>query len=184
MTPPTEVVSVIRHEVRPGHQQAYEAWTKEVVPIAQQFNGHHGVTILRPPDGAFTYTVVLHFDTTEHLREWLESDVRQLMIARVQPHLALPGEVEIRPGLDFWLSMPGHRRAIPHRQFLLALSVIFPLSQILPLILNPLLTMVPGSSIPGLRGLMYSAVTVGLMTYVIMPRYTRRVASWLYGNAG
>ena len=107
MAQPAEVVSVIRHQVRPGHRDAYEAWTEEVVPVAQRFDGHHGVAIIRPPDGGLTYTIVLHFDTLEHLRAWLESDVRQRLLARVEPHLAQPGEVEIRPGLDFWLSVPG-----------------------------------------------------------------------------
>jgi antibiotic biosynthesis monooxygenase (ABM) superfamily enzyme len=183
MTPSAEVVSVIRHRVRPGHQPDYEAWTRDIVPIAQQFEGHHGVAIIRPPEGERTYTVVLHFDTLEHLRAWLESDVRQRLLARVQKHLAQPGDVEIRPGLDFWLSMPGQRRPRPLRQFLLALSVIFPLSILVPLALNPLLTHLPATSAAlVVRSLVVSAVIVGLMTYLIMPRYTRRVAGWLYGE--
>ncbi len=183
MTQPAEVVSVIRHEVRPGHQDAYEAWTKDIVPIAQHFDGHHGVAIIRPPEGARTYTIVLHFDTIEHLRAWLDSDVRQRLLSRVEPHLAQPGDVEIRPGLDFWLSVPGHRRAVPFRQFLLALSVIFPLSLLVPALVNPVLTVVPGGSLLVVRALVSSATIVGVMTYLIMPRYTRSVASWLYGDA-
>ncbi len=182
MKQPSEVVSVIRHEVRPGHEDAYEAWTREVLPIARTFDGHHGVAIVRPPDGSRTYTIVLHFDTLDHLRGWLESDVRQLLIARVQQHLLQPGEVEIRPGLDFWLSVPGHRRAIPHRQFLLALSVIFPLSLLVPLALNPMLAWIPWGTAPIVRSLVASATLVGLMTYVVMPRYTRATARWLYGE--
>lgn len=180
MSPPSEVVSVIRHTVRPGHEDAYEAWTRDVLPIAQTFDGHHGVAIVRPPDGARTYTIVLHFDTLEHLRSWLESDVRQLLLARVQPHLLHADDVEIRPGLDFWLSVPGHRRAIPRRQFLLALSVIFPLSLLVPLALDPILAWLPGGSVAVVRALAVSAAIVGLMTYAIMPRYTRAVANWLY----
>lgn len=180
MTQPAEVVSVIRHQVRPGHQEAYEAWTQEVVPVAQRFEGHHGVAVIRPPDGELTYTFVLHFDTIEHLRAWLESDVRRRLLERVEPHLAQPGEVEIRPGLDFWIPAPGHRRAAPLRQFLLALSVIFPLSLIVPEVLNPVMAVVPGGSLLAFRALVSSATIVGLMTYVIMPRYTRAVASWLY----
>ena len=182
MNEPTEVVSVIRHDVRPGHELQYEAWTREVLPIARTFEGHHGVAIVRPPDGARTYTIVLHFDTLDHLRGWLESDVRQLLLARVQPHLLQPGEVEIRPGLDFWLSVPGHRRAIPHRQFLLALSVIYPLSLFVLTVLQPLLTPVPIVGHPVIRSLAGSALMVGMMTYVIMPRYTRAVSAWLYGD--
>jgi antibiotic biosynthesis monooxygenase (ABM) superfamily enzyme len=182
MTAAGEVVSLIRHDVRPGHEHAYEAWTREVVPVAQRFDGHHGVTIVRPPEGSHTYTVVLHFDTLDHLRAWLDSDVRQLLLSRVAPHLQQPGEVEIRPGLDFWLSLPGHRRAPPHKQFLLALSVIFPLSLAVPMALQPLFAAVPVLDVAVVRALLLSAAIVALMTYVIMPRYTRRVAAWLYGD--
>jgi antibiotic biosynthesis monooxygenase (ABM) superfamily enzyme len=183
MTQSAEVVSVIRHQVRPGHQADYEAWTRQVVPIAQQFEGHHGVAIIRPSDGEHTYTVVLHFDTLDHLRAWLESDVRRRLLAQAEAHLAQPGDIEIRPGLDFWLSMPGQRRAKPHRQFLVALSVIFPLSLVVPVVMQPLFASMPdGVAAPLVRSFVGSAVIVGLMTYVIMPRYTKRVASWLYGE--
>jgi antibiotic biosynthesis monooxygenase (ABM) superfamily enzyme len=182
MTDPTEVVSVIRHDVRPEHQAAYEAWTREVVPIAQQFDGHHGVAVIRPPDGGLTYTVVLHFDTLDHLKAWLESDIRRNLLTRVQPHLSHPGQVEIRPGLDFWLSAPGLKRAAPHRQFLIALSVIFPLSLLVPMALSPLLEHLPGGHLAVVRALIASATIVGLMTYAIMPRYTRLVGHWLYAD--
>lgn len=182
MTAHAEVVSVIRHDVRAGHETAYEEWFREIVRVAQGFEGHHGVAIVRPPEGGHTYTSVLHFDTLEHLRDWLESDVRHLMLARVQPHLTQTGEVEIRPGLDFWLSVPGHRRARPSRQFLLALSVIFPLSLVVPALVAPALDRLPGGHLPLLRAFVGSAAMVALMTYLIMPRYSRVAARWLYGD--
>src|SRR5690349_20261694 len=164
-----EVVSVIRHDVRPGSEGVYEAWTREVVPVAQTFPGHQGVVVIRPADGSRTYTVVLHFDTRAHLRDWLDSETRRELLARIEPALLYPGEVEIRPGLDFWLPPPGQRRARPARQFLVALSVIFPLSVLVPLLLRPLFALVPP----------VDTLIVWLMTYVIMPRYTRLVGRWL-----
>jgi len=180
MTAPSEVVSVIRHEVRPGGEAAYEAWTREVVPIAQTFPGHQGVAVIRPGDANREYTVVLHFDTVEHLRNWLESDTRRTLLERIEPVLAMPGEVEIRPGLDFWLSAPGQRRARPARQFLIALSVIFPLSLVVPMLLRPVFAAVPLVDTLVVRAFAASVLIVWLMTYVVMPRYTKRVARWLY----
>jgi uncharacterized protein len=180
MSRPSEVVSVIRHEIRPGSEQAYEAWTRDIVPIAQTFPGHHGVAVIRPPAGTRLYTVVLHFDTIEHLRGWLESDTRQALLARVEPHLAHPGEVEIRPGLDFWLPAPGQPRARPAKQFLLALSVIYPLTLVVPLLLQPVLGAIPALSHVAVRTFIVATIIVALMTYAIMPRYTRLVAGWLY----
>ncbi|MEQ1760273.1 MAG: hypothetical protein ABL986_18300, partial [Vicinamibacterales bacterium] len=61
-------------------------------------------------------------------------------------------------------------------------SVIFPLSLLVPLALGPLLGRLPGGDLPVVRALVVSAVIVGVMTYVIMPRYTRLVAGWLYAE--
>jgi uncharacterized protein len=180
MSAPSEVVSIIRHEVRPGGEAAYEAWTRQVVPVAQTFPGHQGVAVIRPGDASRQYTVVLHFDTVEHLRNWLESETRRKLLEQIEPVLALPGEVEIRPGLDFWLPAPGQRRARPARQFLLALSVIFPLSIVIPVLLRPLFAAVPLVDAPIVRAFIVSALIVWLMTYVVMPRYTKVVARWLY----
>ena len=64
---PSAVTSVIPHTVRAGSESRYEAWFREVTAIAQTFSGHRGVDFIRPPKGSRTYTVVLHFDTSEHL---------------------------------------------------------------------------------------------------------------------
>ena len=178
----TEVVSVIRHDVRPGHADDYEAWAKEVLPISQRFPGHQGVAIIRPPEGSgsTTYTIVLHFDTLEHLRGWLESDIRHQMLEKVDPHLTARGEVEIRPGLEFWLSPPGQKHARPWKQFLLVLAVIYPLSLVTSRIADPFFASVPALSPLPLRNLLTAAVVIALMTWIIMPRLTRRVAGWLY----
>ena len=175
-----EVVSVIRHDVKPGHAAAYEAWTKQVQPIAQGFPGHQGVAIIRPPQGSNVYTIVLHFDTLEHLRGWLESDVRNQLVANIEPHLTHRGEVEIHPGLEFWLSPPGATRARPYKQFLLVLGVIYPLSLVVSRLSEPFFNMVPSLSPLPLRNLVTVTVVIALMTWVIMPTLTRRLEGWLY----
>ena len=180
MSGPSEVVSVIRHQVRQGSEAAYEAWTREAVAIAQVFPGHQGVAVIRPPEGSRLYTVVLHFDTLEPLRGWLESGARQTLLQRIEPHLTQPGDVEIRPGLEVWLSPPGERRARPAKQFLVVLSVIYPLSMIVPLLLRPLFDVLPALDALPIRALTANLIIIGLMTYMIMPRYTRLVGEWLF----
>ncbi len=176
---PPEVVSVIRHVVKPGSEAAYEAWTRGIVPIAQGFAGHQGVTVIQPPPGSREYTVVLHFDSLEHLKAWLESETRRQLLGDIERHLVAPGEVEIRPGLDFWLAAPGAPRARPFRQFLVAWSVIYPLSLLVPALAAPVFGVVP---LPfPVRALVTSGAIVALMTWVVMPRYSRLVARWLFG---
>jgi uncharacterized protein len=70
----SEVTSVIRHDIKDGEQVDYEWWLQEIVPVAARFPGHRGVNVIRPATGATEYTIVLHFDTIDNLRAWLNSD--------------------------------------------------------------------------------------------------------------
>jgi antibiotic biosynthesis monooxygenase (ABM) superfamily enzyme len=177
----SEVVSVIRHEVKPGHDADYEAWVADVLPIAESFPGHQGVAIIRPPGGSRVYTIVLHFDTLEHLRGWLESDIRHSLLDKVQPFLThAPGEVEIRPGLEFWLSPPGQKHARPYKQFLLIVSAFYPLTLGMTWLLQPLAAAVPALAVMPVRVAIVGASVIAVMTWVVMPAYTKAVAGWLY----
>jgi antibiotic biosynthesis monooxygenase (ABM) superfamily enzyme len=178
----SEVTSVIHHNVRLGMEGRYETWLKEITPIAQRFQGHRGVNVIRPPKGSRAYTIVLHFATLGSLERWLSSETRKQLIDRVEPLLERGDQVEIKTGLEFWFTPPDseQKRAKPYKQFLLTLSVIFPLTIIVPWVLRPLFHVVPVLGVPGISNLIVAAVIVGLMTYVVMPRYTRLVAAWLY----
>jgi antibiotic biosynthesis monooxygenase (ABM) superfamily enzyme len=65
------VVSVSRHTVLPGKDQEYEAWLREIVPVAGKAEGQREMRVIRPHTGSRTYTIVLHFDALEHLEKWL-----------------------------------------------------------------------------------------------------------------
>jgi uncharacterized protein len=176
------VVSVLRHTVIPGKDQEYEAWLREIVPIAGNAEGHRGASVIRPQTGSRTYTVVLHFDRLAHLEQWLASGVWKQLILKVQ-HLLQDGEeVEIKTGLEFWFRPPDseQKRAKPYKQFLITLSVIFPLTMLVPWLLTPLFRAATVLGMPGITHFLVAAIIVALMTYVIMPRYTRLMAAWLY----
>jgi hypothetical protein len=136
------------------------------------------VTVVRPPAGSHTYTTVVRFDELAHLEGWLTSPSRQQLLDRIEPCLSRVDVPEIRTGLEFWVTPPrsGQLVARPYKQFLLVLSVIYPLSLALPEIAQPFLASMPAVG----QGLVTSASIVALMTYVIMPRYTRLLADWLY----
>jgi antibiotic biosynthesis monooxygenase (ABM) superfamily enzyme len=182
MPRPEVITAVIRHQVKAGAEVPYEAWLREINLAAQRIPGHVGVDILRPPQGAGLYTTVLRFDTLAHLQGWLASETRQGLIAQVEPLLVHSDPVDIKTGLEFWFTppTPGQKHPPPYKQFLLTLSVIFPLTLLVPWALQPLFQAVPLIGLPGVRHFASVAVIVGLMTYVIMPHYTRWMAAWLY----
>jgi antibiotic biosynthesis monooxygenase (ABM) superfamily enzyme len=89
--------------------------------------------------------------------------------------------VEIKTGLEFWFTPPSRQQvARPYKQFLVTLSVIYPLTLLVPFLLRPAFDAIAPLDSLYLRQLLVDAAIVALITYVIMPRYVRLIARWLY----
>jgi len=183
----TAVTLVIQHHIIGGAQADYEAWLKQIIPAAMGFDGHLGVNVIRPVAGSDRYTVVLRFDSHEHVDQWITSDTRKRLIAQVQPLLAKEEQRDLTTGLEYWFTPEDapQKKAKPYKQFLVTLSAIYPLTVIVPWLLAPVIHGVPLLAYPLLAypllaKLLVALVIVGLMTYVIMPRYTKLIASWLF----
>ena len=75
-------------------------------------------------------------------------------------------QVEIRTGLEFWFSTPSSEQehAKPYKQYLITLSVIFPLTMLVPWLLTPLFQALPILRTPGIPHFLVAAVIVALMT--------------------
>ena len=79
------VISKIIQRPCQKHVDAYEAWLKEIIPVAKEFEGHKGVNIIRPHKGHSDYTIALHFESETTLAEWLNSSERKRLIEKVRP---------------------------------------------------------------------------------------------------
>ncbi|MEA2939599.1 MAG: uncharacterized protein QOD09_128 [Bradyrhizobium sp.] len=177
----SEVTSIIQHTIKAGEQAAYEEWLREIVPVSTRAQGYRGINVIRPSAGSTEYTVVLHFDTIDNLRAWLDSEERRKLVDKVQPCLVGESRVEIKTGLEFWFAPPSpQRRARPFKQFLVTLSVIYPLTILIPFLLHPLFERIPLLQSLYIQQFLIAAAIVALIIYVIMPRYTPLIAKWLY----
>ncbi len=175
------VTAVIQQSLRPGAIDAYERWLKKVVPIAARFPGHRGVNVIRPVAGGLKYTITIHFDSIEHAQDWFMSAARRELIEEVMPLLDAEETVETRSGLEFWFHpQPGQPPAKRYKQFLVTLSVIYPLTMLVPTGYHWLFGSLPGLSNYWVAHLFAAAAVVASMVYLIMPRYTRLLAKWLY----
>jgi antibiotic biosynthesis monooxygenase (ABM) superfamily enzyme len=179
---PDTVTAVIQHELKPEAGPQYEQWLARIIPVAARFPGHRGVNVIRPAPGTNSYTVTIRFDTLEHAEDWFRSDARRQLVEEVEPLLDRAEKLETVTGLEFWFMPPTatQKRARPYKQFMLTLSVIYPLTLLVPWALRPLIAAVPALQYALVDHLIVAAIIVGLMTYVVMPRYTRLVANWLY----
>jgi antibiotic biosynthesis monooxygenase (ABM) superfamily enzyme len=174
------VTVVVRRKVRPGREKDYEAWLERLTQgVAASFPGYQGAEFHRPagPDG--DYRSVFRFDSLDHLDRFEQSDFRARMLAEGTPLFVADAAWQRLTGLEFWFDPPPGTRVpqpSPHRMALVLIAVVFTLVLILNLALGPLMG---GWPLP-LRVLATVTLQVGLMTYVIMPRLTPRIARFIY----
>jgi uncharacterized protein len=176
------VTTTVTRRVKPGHEPLYEEFLAGIIAAASEFPGHLGAEVLRPETAsADEYRVIYRFDTAEHLQAWLDSDEHAAWLVRAEPHVIGPLHRQILTGLETWFTIPGRPGMPPpppYKMALLTWITIFPLITLVVLILDPLidgLALVPRLAIT-------TAVTVPIMTWLVMPRVTRLLRSWLYPN--
>lgn len=174
---------VITHRVREGQLAQYDEWLNEIGPLCRASAGQIDWQLIRPIAGlTATYTIILRFDTQEHLETWMQSPERKRLIEKVRPILAQDDDFFIRSGLDFWFTPEGAKASVPVRwkQFLVTWSAIFPLVLLMPLVIVPILRHLGLPRNLYLDTLCVTGAIVSLMVYVIMPNYTRLIKRWLF----
>lgn len=175
--------AVITHRVHGDRHADYESWLLEIGARCRAADGHLDWHVVRPIPGlTTTYTFIIRFDTIGNLRRWMESPIRAQLIERVRPLLLDGDDFFIGSGLDFWFAPEGARARIPVRwkQFLVTWSAIYPLVLAVPLVAGPLMRAAGVPDHPLLATLVVTGAVVFLMVYVVMPRYTKLVARWLF----
>jgi uncharacterized protein len=173
------VTTSVTRRVRPGHEEAYEAFLEGIIAAASDFPGYLGVEVFRPDQPGDEYRTVYRFDGAGHLRDWLDSDQHQAWLERAEPHVIGPMRTQFLTGLESWFTLPGEPGAPPppaYKMALLTWLTIFPLITGVVIVLGPLIAGIP--LVPRLG--ITTAVTVPLMTWVVMPRITRALRGWLY----
>ena len=170
-------ISVARHVVR-GREADYEQWLKGITADALRFPGHMGVNVLRPTRGSNEYISIFRFDTYEHSRAWEESGVRADWLSRLEGIVEGEDTVRRGTGLEFWFSLPELPAAhpSPHKMAIVLVVVVFTLL----LVINALLAPLTGDWPAVVRLFVTVVLQVSLMTYLVMPRVTLLLKSWLY----
>ncbi|WP_212002561.1 antibiotic biosynthesis monooxygenase [Chitinophaga sp. HK235] len=174
---------VISHQVIEGKHQEYEEWLNEIGPLCRSTVGHIDWHIIRPIPGlTYLYTIIIRFDTIDHLKRWMESPDRKRFIEKIRPLLVTDDNYHIKNGLDFLFTPEKDKVKPPVRwkQFLVTWSAIYPLTTIMPLILAPVLRFLKVPHIRFIDSFFISGVIVLLMVYLVMPHYTKWIRKWLY----
>lgn len=175
---------VITHRVHKDKHADYERWQSEIAALCKTYPGYLDWHIVRPISGlSETYTVIIRFDTTEHLQGWMESPDRNRLIEKAQQLFISGDDYSISSGLDFWFTQKGAKAKVPVRwkQYVVTWSAIYPLVLCVPSIVVPILRKLGAPNSHYLTTLAVTGVVVFLMVYVVMPHYTKLIQRWLYG---
>jgi antibiotic biosynthesis monooxygenase (ABM) superfamily enzyme len=178
------VTTTVTRRVKPGHEVFYEQFLEGISAAARRYPGHLGIDIFRPEDvRTGEYRTVYRFDTEDHLRAWLESDDRAAWIERAEPHVIGPMHTRVLTGLETWFTLPGGTESRPPpawKMTLVTWAAIFPLITLVVVAITPLIERLPLV----VRLAVTTAITVPLMTWIVMPRLTRLLRGWLYPVRG
>ena len=174
------VTILVRRRVKSGQEAAYEAWlTRLTEGAGREFPGYLGAEFHRPARPGAEYRSIFRFDSLTALERFEGSDFRARMLAEAAPLFDGDAAWERLTGLEFWFDPPPGTKVpqpSPHRMALVLVAVVFLLVMALNLALGPLMAGWPLA----LRVLVTVVIQVGLMTYVIMPRLTPRIARFIY----
>lgn len=174
------VTIVVRRRVKPGREADYEAWlTRLTEAAARDCAGYLGAEFHRPGKPGDAYRSVFRFDSLAHLEAFEASDARARLLDEAAPLFAGDAAWERLSGLEVWFDPPPGTRVpqpSPHRMALVLIAVVFTLVIGLTLALGPLIGAWPLVA----RVLVMVTLQVGLMTYLIMPRLTPRIARFIY----
>ncbi len=175
--------AVITHKVRDGQHGQYEQWLLKIVPLGKTYPGHLDWQVVRPIAGiSNTYTVIIRFDTHDHLQAWLNSSERKRLIDEARPFMAADDSFFTRSGLEFLFAQQGTNASVPRRwkQFLVTWAAIYPVSLFSQFVFAPLMNSIGLPDNRYLRTFIITGIVVYLMVYWIMPRFTKLLRKWLY----
>ena len=178
------VTVVVSHLIKAGKEAAFEEWLRGVVDVCSGYPGYQGVDIIRPVPGDNKYSTVVRFATFADAERWCKSADRPRLLASITDILERDDQARIETGIDFWFTPQSQPQALRWKQWLVTTSVIWPLTLLVPWLLDPLFAAVPWLGLYGFRQGVVAAVVVALVVFVVMPRYVRLIAGWLYSRPG
>lgn len=174
------VTRIARRRALPGHEDQYEARVREMFELMKRHRGFQGAELLPPDAPGGSYQVVVHFDTEGHLAAWDDSRDRETILASMRPHATEEPSYRRLTGLESWFAgpvVPASMHPPRARMAIVTWLGIWPTASAFIFFLAPVLTRA------GLPFLLVTAINTALitlvMTFVLMPRLTRALRSFL-----
>ena len=168
------VKTVIERRARPGVQQGFEQWVKELVASASRSPALQGSSVLT---AGGEYFILLRFASQDDLDRWQSSPEVVELFRKGDALATAPDQPVVRTGLETWFTLPGlpAPRVAPPKWKMALLTWLALLPQVI------LLGFVVPRGLPFLLSVSLStAIPVATLTWLLMPRLTRLFYRWLY----
>jgi len=175
---PKPVSVIIHRAIRPGCEADFESSLASFYEKSSGFPGLLGVHVVRPVGGGREYGIMRTFSGPSACEEFYASDEFRRWENQVAAFSDGPVRREEITGLEAWFAPPGSRVMVVPRRWKTAAGTwigVFPTSIGLSLTVAPQLHALPFF----VSQLIFSALMVLLLTYLIMPAVHHALRSWL-----
>jgi antibiotic biosynthesis monooxygenase (ABM) superfamily enzyme len=170
--------SVIVQRIRPGATDSFMEWQRAITAAAAVFPGYQATEIYPPTSQQEEWVVILHFDDTNTLRNWLNSPTRADWVAK-RPYEVGDYRLKTLPsGFGAWFAgLDASDGALPP-SWKIALSVLLPLYpavMLLAIIVGPYLSPLGLT----LSMLISNALSVAILQWAVTPLLSPLLGPWL-----
>ncbi|MDD5199397.1 MAG: antibiotic biosynthesis monooxygenase [Terrimicrobiaceae bacterium] len=169
--------SVFAYRIRPDKEAAFQEWRRRILEEVRTWKGFLGTESFDTLDGSRPeFIVVVRFDDRANLDAWLKSKVRRAFMTEVRKYVDHVALRRIGSGFEGWFDTSEHTAPPARwRQALVILSALFPVIMVMRHLLSQIFVMLP---LP-VAFLILLALDMALLTYAVMPRYSRWMHFWL-----
>lgn len=172
--------SVIVQRIRPENAEVFMDWQRTISAAAAEFPGYQTTEVYPPSKGLQEWVVVIHFDDSQCMQNWLDSPKRAECIAKLPCEIRDLRVKMLPTGFGSWFAgLTADGGQLPHwKSFLTVLFVLYPTVMLLTLFLAPH-TQRFGLAVSMLIG---NAASVSFLEWYGMSAVSRLFGPWLRAN--